>query len=380
MTEHPGTARLRFFGTEPDRPVARARNVGAGASPEAGARGFLATYGALFGADHPGRDLRAATREADRGRSSVRFQQLHRSVPVFGGELIVNLDSNRNVLSANGELSPETSLDVEPAVGAAEAATQAVTAIAKQRSLDAGLLGATPPELWIYDPVLLGAPDRPGARLVWRTEITSGDEAMRELVLVDARNGSIALNFDQVNHARSRIVCDRANAVSASETCVAPFTRSEGGPATGIADVDRVYDYSGHVYDYYMGHFGRDSLNGAGMPLTSTVRYCEAGGGCPYPNAFWNGSQMTFGQGFIADDIVAHEFTHGVTEFESHLFPHYQSGAIAESLSDVFGEFIDLGNGRATTRSVSAGWWGRISRADRSATWPTRRLLAAPTR
>ena len=347
VAEHPRTGRLRFFGTDQDRPVPRASTVGAGASAEAGARGFLATYGPLFGTDEPGRQLRAtATKDADRGRSSVRFQQLDRGVPVIGGELVVNLDRQRNVLSANGELSPDKTVDVKPVIGAGDAAAQAVAAIAKQQSVARGSLRASPPELWLYDPVLLGGPGRPGTRLVWRTEVTSGDEAMmRELVLVDARLGGIALNVDLIDHARTRTVCDRANVVSASETCVAPYTRSEGGPATGVADVDRAYDYSGDVYNFYANNFGRDSLDGAGMPLISTVRYCESGSSCPYPNAFWNGTQMTFGQGFVADDVVAHEFAHGVDQFESNLFPQYQSGAIGESLADVFGELIDLGNG-----------------------------------
>ena len=122
LADHLATGKLRFFGTTPDRPVARSANVGPGASPEAGARSFLATYGPLFGASDPGRDLRIGhIAAADRGRSSVRFQQLHQGVPVLGGELVVNLDGQRNVLSANGELSPEKSLDVAPAIGVTEA-------------------------------------------------------------------------------------------------------------------------------------------------------------------------------------------------------------------------------------------------------------------
>ncbi len=55
---------------------------------------------------------------------------------------------------------------------------------------------------------------------------------------------------------------------------------------------------------------------------------------------------MVYGDGFAAaDDVVGHELTHGVTDFSSHLFYYYQSGAINESLSDVFGEFVDLTNG-----------------------------------
>jgi len=80
------------------------------------------------------------------------------------------------------------------------------------------------------------------------------------------------------------------------------------------------------------------------MTLTSTVHYSSN-----YDNAFWNGSQMVYGDKYgyaLADDVVGHELTHGVTEYESNLFYYYQSGAINESFSDVWGEFVDLTNGR----------------------------------
>jgi len=341
LAEHLGTGRTRFFGTEPGRPV-----TAVGASPEAAARSFLATYGPLFGTDAPGRDLRLArTATADRGRSSVRFQQTHRGVPVFGGEMVVNLDQDRKVLSAGGELSPETSVDVEAMLPAAGAAARAVTAVAKQHVVDAGLLRAAPPALWVYDPLLLDGPAHPGPRLVWRTEVTSSQADLRELVLVDARTGGIVLNFDQLGHARNRRICDRNNVVGGGETCAEPYARSEGGAPTGIVDVDAAYTHAGSVYDFFFDNFGRDSLNGSGLPLTATVRFCETAPLCPMNNAFWDGSQTFFGQGFVADDIVGHEFVHGLTEFEANLFYRYQSGAINESISDVFGELIDLTNG-----------------------------------
>jgi hypothetical protein len=98
----------------------------------------------------------------------------------------------------------------------------------------------------------------------------------------------------------------------------------------------------GNFYNFFLNTLGRDSIDGAGMPLLSTVRYCDPSSPCPYQNAFWNGSQMVFGQGYAsADDVVGHEMTHGVTARTSALFYFYQSGAINESLSDVFGELID---------------------------------------
>jgi bacillolysin len=67
-------------------------------------------------------------------------------------------------------------------------------------------------------------------------------------------------------------------------------------------------------------------------------------------------NQMVYGDGeSLADDTVAHELTHGVTDFEADLFTYYQSGAINESMSDVFGEFVDLTNARGND-AASVRW------------------------
>jgi hypothetical protein len=67
--------------------------------------------------------------------------------------------------------------------------------------------------------------------------------------------------------------------------------------------------------------------------------------GIGYQNAFWNGSQVVYGDNMAADDVVAHEITHAVTQYTSNLIYSYQSGAINESFSDLWGEFIDQANG-----------------------------------
>ena len=73
-------------------------------------------------------------------------------------------------------------------------------------------------------------------------------------------------------------------------------------------------------------------------------------------NAFWDGDQMAYGDGYaIGDDVTGHELTHGVTEFSSGLLYFFQSGAINEAMSDIFGEYVDqttpsLGNDAAGVR------------------------------
>ncbi len=104
---------------------------------------------------------------------------------------------------------------------------------------------------------------------------------------------------------------------------------------------------AGHVWNFYKKVFKRNSIDNQGLPIIQTVRYRDN----PfedYYNAFWDGEQMFYGTGnrkytgtFTADlDIIAHELTHGVIDFESKLNYEKQSGALNESFADVFGIMI----------------------------------------
>lgn len=119
--------------------------------------------------------------------------------------------------------------------------------------------------------------------------------------------------------------------------------RLEGADATGDPAVDEAYDGLGATFDFYLAAYDRYSIDDQGLPLTATVHY-----GDHYDNAFWNGTQMVFGDGdgelferFTQSlDIIAHELTHGVTENEATLEYLEQAGALNESLSDVFGSLV----------------------------------------
>ena len=163
-------------------------------------------------------------------------------------------------------------------------------------------------------------------------------------MLVDAHTGNVAQHFTLLDQALNRQVYDKANLVDASLPG-SNLVRSEGQAATGIGDVDKAYDYAGDTYNFYSTYHGRDSIDDSGLTQVITVRHCPDALNCPYENAFWNGEQMVFGNGLVADDVYAHEYTHGVTSYTSNLFYYRQSGAINEAFSDLWGEFVDLGNG-----------------------------------
>jgi Zn-dependent metalloprotease len=119
--------------------------------------------------------------------------------------------------------------------------------------------------------------------------------------------------------------------------------RGEGDPASGDSAVNEAYDGLGATYDFYCNVFDRNSIDGHGMRLDASVHFGE-----DYDNAFWNGQQMVFGDGdgriFVsftkAIDVVGHELTHGVTQCTAALEYHDQSGALNESMSDVFGSLV----------------------------------------
>ena len=119
--------------------------------------------------------------------------------------------------------------------------------------------------------------------------------------------------------------------------------RTEGAQPVTDPAVDEAYDGLGATWSLFHDVYGRDSLDNAGLALDATVHYGQA-----YDNAFWDGARMVFGDGdgrvftrfTVAVDVIGHELTHGVTEKTAALTYQGQSGALNESLSDVFGSLV----------------------------------------
>jgi Zn-dependent metalloprotease len=144
---------------------------------------------------------------------------------------------------------------------------------------------------------------------------------------------------------KDRVIYDARNGSSLPGTVV----RKEGEAPTADMAVTEAYDGSGVTYDLFSNVYQRNSIDGNGMRLDSTVHYRQS-----YDNAFWNGEQMVYGDGdedlppderlfnrfTIAIDIIGHELTHGVTQFEAKLQYFQQPGALNESMSDVLGSLV----------------------------------------
>ncbi|MFG3098098.1 M4 family metallopeptidase [Streptomyces sp. NPDC048202] len=133
--------------------------------------------------------------------------------------------------------------------------------------------------------------------------------------------------------------------------------REEGSEPGSDATVNRAYAGLGATFELYLKVYGRRSIDGQGLPLQATVHFDK-----DYDNAFWNGEQMVFGDGdgeifldfTIPVDVIGHELTHGVTQYTANLAYFGQSGALNESLSDVFGSLIKQYTLRQT--AADADW------------------------
>ena len=136
-----------------------------------------------------------------------------------------------------------------------------------------------------------------------------------------------------------RLISDAAE----STTLPGRKVRGEGDPATDDVAATEAYDGLGATWALFAQDYARNSLDGRGLPLRATVHY-----GQRYVNAFWDGTQMVFGDGdgvvfgrFTASlDVIAHELAHGVTEHTAGLVYRDQPGALNESMSDVFGSLV----------------------------------------
>ncbi|MCM2132104.1 M4 family metallopeptidase [Larsenimonas rhizosphaerae] len=174
----------------------------------------------------------------------------------------------------------------------------------------------------------------------WASSTLSTDRHFRQPMA--AREMAAALHAEYSNSPRgtpSRYIFDAGHKTELPGELVL----SEGEPATADDTAHEAYTDLGATYRFFYDVFERHSIDGEGMALLGSVHYGEA-----YQNAFWDGRQMVFGDGdgeiFLpftrAIDVVAHELTHGVTELTAGLVYYNQSGALNESISDVFGVMV----------------------------------------
>lgn len=327
----------------PDNPLA---------APETRALAFLGAHGAVVGLSDAERqniitrgaagntsasELRPAKVERDSaGFTHVRLNQFYQGLPVFGAQLIVHMNG-RGITGVNGHFVPDVKVGAAPRIS-----PQAAADAALRFQVGGGKLRVVKTELSIYRTGLLEG-YRGQSLLAYSVEVTDG-KARREQLWINANNGAlinrIALNHSILNRTIYTPQYDPEN----PDLFV---VRREGDPplpappgSAGGNPVNNLYDFAGMTYNLFASAFGRDSYDGLGHNMASVYLVNDQ---CP--NAYWNGIATNYCPDLDADDVVAHEWGHAYTQFTHNLIYSYQSGALNESYSDIFGETVDLLNG-----------------------------------
>ena len=178
------------------------------------------------------------------------------------------------------------------------------------------------------------------AVLAYQVEVTN-EKNVRDSVFIDAQTGKALNRWSDVHEALERELYEGSPAPS-------DLVWSEGDAFPGTLNVDQqnLVNSAGESYWLYENAFGRDSYDGEG----ATMKTVNNDPRIRCPNANWNGVTTNYCNGVTSDDIVSHEWGHAYTEYTSGLIYQYQSGALNESYSDVWGETLDLVNGREDER------------------------------
>lgn len=342
---------LRFLGAPPDGYFVSSTTGQKSVTPEAGATAFLTENAAAFTPVAADGFVQQSVKPF-RNSSYVRFGQEYGGVPVYGAGAVVQTDDEGRVFNVMSDVlvdttaldSGDVSLDPTISSDAAEVTAKQETADRYEGVVPAHLNRTHPPILEIYDPKVLSLEG--DVRLVWRFEFAAVVPlVLREVAIIDAHTGEAVSLFTKVANVLNRDVRDSANTgLYPDETA-----RGEDDDPVGITDVDEAFDFLGDTYDFYLNEHNYDSFDNSGSTMIAYVRL-------PFYGASWNGIFSQYGTGLAVDDVVAHEVTHGVTEFSSGLIYQGFSGAINESFSDMWGEFVDLTNG-AGNDSEAVRWF-----------------------
>lgn len=277
------------------------------------------------------------------GQTHVKFQQTLKGLPVFGAEYIVHTNAAGKVLAINGRFAADENLPRNPTV---DAVTATDTAAREYGITNYRVVG---PAALTYI-----VNEKSNAFLAWAVDVAYTNESGPQVdrIFGDATSGHAVGRAPYNKYLKSRKVYTANNGT----TLPGSLLWSEGGTQTSDTTAQAAYNYAGNVYDFYKNVFNRDSYDNAGATIISSVHYSTS-----YNNAFWNGSQMVYGDGdgtqFIplskALDVDAHELTHAVTERTANLTYSNESGALNEATSDILGNSCEAYSKNAGTPNAN---------------------------
>ncbi|ANU25529.1 M4 family metallopeptidase [Planococcus versutus] len=343
------------------------------ASNASNALDYLANNENKTGLKNARKNLKQKNTEKDSlGMTHVSFSQSVNDVPVEGAEVVVHYSKNDELVSVTGSHFPEAvakSIDTTPTVSMIKAVQSA------KNSVDA-------PDELEYNPTseLVVYPFDGKNHLTYKVNVNFlGEKPGNWFVFIDAKSGEVIDQYNAIMHA-NKIHQSVGTGVLGGQRKIhtTKVKQPKSGTVFSLSDesheglkgiytldandgeiminnsaswkdeylrpgVDAHYN-SEQVYEYFNEQHDRNSLDDNGMAIISYVHFGEN-----YNNAFWNGRQMTYGDGdglFMVPlsaglDVAAHEMTHGVISNSANLQYRFESGALNESFADIFGTLVD---------------------------------------
>lgn len=267
------------------------------------------------------------------GLKNVELKQLYKGVPVFDAVLKFHYNRENKLTAINGNFVPNIKLNEVPSLNRSEANTIALREIDNQNINYSGVsLQVISSDLYVFQKGMVQGYFG-GNFLVYRIEVRN-DVDVREFLFINAHDGSLVEQFTGMAHALDRIVYEN----NTSNT-----VWQEGDAFPGSLDQwqQNEVETSGHMYHFFNNAFGYVSYDGADAQMVTINN--DPNISCP--NAQWTGSVTRYCSGTATDDIIAHEWAHAYTQYTNNLVYAWQSGAMNESYSDIWGETIDLLNG-----------------------------------
>lgn len=267
------------------------------------------------------------------GLKNVTYRQQYQGVPVYDGLLKFHFNAKEELSSINGNSISITKLNTLPDITAAEAEIIAKDIVSKQDLNKSGTpLQTAKTNLLIFPKNLMqGGIVTP--YLAYQIEVTNKKD-VREYIFINAHTGELVEQFTGI-HPIDRKLYETNTAATNLK-----WKEGDAFPGTLSSWQQNEVVTSEHVYNFFKNAFGYVSYDAADHTMITVNN--DPTISCP--NARWNGTYAGYCDGTATDDVIAHEWGHAYTEYTSGLIYQYQSGALNESYSDVWGETIDLIN------------------------------------
>ncbi len=344
---------------------------------------YLGNYIAqnMSNAEVAGNDYEFRTKRVEEDSQSMmhtHVQQMYRGIPVFGGEAIVHLEPDEYSPSITDDLVRSVQVNTAPKLTAAEAVKIAVA----KYGCESCLTAKPKTDLWVMRPA-----KRARDALVYRVQLRREDgtaETALPIYFIDAHTGAIVMNYNNLQSGTGLSLYSGTRTINTYFIVINPPARTyfmedhirnfgifDGRSTTNssfyITDADNRFNAAfqraavdahlgtSKTLDYYKTTFNRNGLDGRGGPAyfnsadgvtrlkSVTVHY-----GNRLNNGFWNGNQVVLGDGdgmlfspVVSVDWLGHEWTHALTQYTANLVYQGESGALNESMSDVFGALIE---------------------------------------